>query len=72
MNPTLPHSNNRQCFIQVLRRAQPVIMWFVECYHYETRTRTVYYTDANGNQTSRLETYQEMVVTHSESEVSIF
>ena len=35
----------------------------VECYHFETRTRVVYYTDANGNRQSRTETYTERVVT---------
>ena len=35
----------------------------VECYHNQTRTRVVHYTDANGNQQSHTECYTEKVVT---------
>lgn len=41
-------------------KSPPEIYWHIECYHYETRTRTV--TDSEGN--TRTETYQEKVVTH--------
>ena len=41
----------------------PTINFKMECYHFETRYRTVYYTDSNGNSRSRTETYQEKVVT---------
>ncbi|KAL9964272.1 hypothetical protein ACROYT_G027890 [Oculina patagonica] len=50
-------------YIQRMQKVPPRINMFVECYHYETRTRVVYYTDANGNQQSRTETYTEKVVT---------
>ena len=43
------------------------IRFHVTCYHYETRTKTVYYTDSEGRSQSRTETYQEMVVTHRAS-----
>jgi len=41
----------------------PSILWHMECYHYETRYRTVTSRDANGNMTSRTESYQVKVVT---------
>ncbi|XP_048576858.1 uncharacterized protein LOC5521493 [Nematostella vectensis] len=50
-------------YIKRMQQVAPVINMVVECYHYETRTRVVYYTDANGNQQSRTETYQEKVTT---------
>jgi len=48
--------------IESIRKTQPTVLMNAECYHYELRTRTVYYTDGNGNTRSRLETYQERVV----------
>ena len=50
-------------YIQRMHEVPPRINMVVECYHYETHTRVVYYTDANGNQQSRTETYTEKVVT---------
>ena len=50
--------------IETIRATQPSIFFRVECYHYETRTRTVTYRDANGDLQTRLETYQEKVVTN--------
>ena len=44
----------------------------VECYHNQTRTRMVHYTDANGNQQSRTETYTEKVVTFVDHDVFSF
>jgi len=49
--------------IESIRNTQPTVSMNAECYHFELRTRTVYYTDANGHTQSRLETYQEKVVT---------
>lgn len=49
--------------IESIRNTQPTVTMNAECYHFELRTRTVYYTDANGHMQSRLETYQEKVVT---------
>lgn len=50
-------------YIQKMHEVPPEIVMIVECYHYETRTRVVYYTDANGNSQSRIETYTEKVTT---------
>lgn len=55
-------------YIQRMQEVPPRISMVVECYHYETRTRLVYYTDANGNQQSRMETYTEQVVTFTDQE----
>jgi len=46
-----------------LRRQDLEFKWHIQCYHYETRTRTV--TDSEGR--SHTETYQERVNTHSAS-----
>eukprot|EP00750_Incisomonas_marina_P001367 INCI11140.1.p1 GENE.INCI11140.1~~INCI11140.1.p1 ORF type:complete len:484 (+),score=84.20 INCI11140.1:77-1528(+) len=46
-------------FVAALMAAAPVFVMTVECYHYETRTRTV----SNGNGGTRTETYQAKVVT---------
>eukprot|EP00794_Sanderia_malayensis_P013881 gene13881-15329_t len=54
-------------FVNTLKRKRVERNMMVECWHMETRTRTVYYTDSNGNQQSRVETYQEMVVTYREN-----
>eukprot|EP01084_Bolivina_argentea_P229835 387827_1 len=51
-----------------LKSERPSLTLQAECYHYETRTRTVYYTDSNGNRQSRIETYQERVTTHRASQ----
>ncbi|XP_078380998.1 transmembrane protein 151B-like [Oculina patagonica] len=50
-------------YIQRMQEVPPRINMVVECYHYETRTRVVHYTDSNGNRQSRTETYTETVVT---------
>ena len=51
-------------FIANLQSQHPQFRMYVECYHYETRTRRVSYTDGNGNTRYRTETYRERVVTH--------
>ena len=35
-------------YLSTMHRQRPLISLHVECYHYETRYRTVYYTDSNG------------------------
>ena len=50
-------------YIQKMHQVAPRIGMVVECYHFETRSRVVYYTDANGNRQSRTETYTQRVVT---------
>jgi hypothetical protein len=47
--------------IDGLQQEDPKIDFHIECYHWETKTRTV--SDGNGGTTT--ETYQEKVVTHS-------
>jgi len=43
--------------------SKPRCMFHMTCYHYETREREVTETDKDGNTTTRIETYQEKVVT---------
>ena len=50
-------------YIQKMHQVAPRIGMVVECYHFEMRTRDVYYKDANGNPQFRTETYTEKVVT---------
>lgn len=47
------------------RSENPLFKWHIQCYHYETRTRTVTSTDKDGNKTTRHEHYQERVNTHA-------
>ena len=55
-------------FVNKLRNTDPKRAMLIECYHFETRTRTVTSTDAQGNTQTTLETYQEIVITHTESQ----
>ena len=59
-------------YIQKMQQVAPRIGMVVECYHFETRTRVVYYTDANGNRQSRTETYTERVVTFVDHDEFLF
>jgi hypothetical protein len=62
-------------YVERLKRAPPLISMTCECYHYETRTRyvTEYINGQNGTSTrTRVETYQERVVTHSGQESFIY
>ena len=52
-----------QSSIDKMQATQPDIAMGAVAYHYETRTRIVYYTDAYGNTCSRTESYQEKVIT---------
>lgn len=56
---------------QQIVSSPPWILWHIECYHYETRTRdaTRTITDSDGNTTTETyqETYQVRVRTHSAS-----
>lgn len=56
-------------FLQSLKCTDPERVMTIECYHWETRTRTVFYTDSNGNTQSRTETYQEIVITYTEQKI---
>ena len=55
-------------FVNKMRDTDPKRVMLIECYHFETRTRTVTTTDAQGNTQTSLETYQEIVITHTESQ----
>lgn len=50
-----------------LQHTPPVTVWHITCYHWETRFRTVTERDSNGNTRTRTETYQEKVITHTNS-----
>jgi len=56
-------------YVERMKRVLPTIGFACECYHYETRYRTVHYRDSNGNTKTRRESYQEKVVTHREREL---
>ena len=64
----LPSETSLNSYVTRLRETRPVIFHRIECYHWETRTRVVTYTDAQGNLQTRTETYQERVVTHTDCE----
>ena len=53
-------------FVEKLKRTDPEILMMVECYHWETRTKIVTKTDANGNTKVRVETKQKRVTTYTE------
>merc|ERR1712096_136877 len=53
--------------VKKVKRAPPSIVWHIECYHMETRTRIVSYTDNEGNRQTRIETYTVRIVTHTAS-----
>ena len=59
-------------YLQRMHDVPPRINMVVECYHYETHTRVVHYTDANGNRKSRTETKKEKVVTYVDNDVFSF
>ena len=54
-------------YLNSLLDRKPKILVNTVSYHFETRTRTVAYTDANGNTQYRTETYTERVNTHWDS-----
>jgi hypothetical protein len=73
-DPILAHLNNSvdgvtdlQTYVAVLHNAAPRIVMSIVCYHYETRYRTVTVTNSDGTTSTRTESYQEQVVTHSAS-----
>eukprot|EP01036_Dinobryon_divergens_P035134 gene35133-45481_t len=74
---------NASAYIQRIRTTNPSIVETVHCFHYETRTRSVPYTETtsrsvyrNGQYTTeysyttkyRTETYQELVTRHRDSQ----
>ena len=59
-------------YLNLIYEKEPQIFIIVECYHFETRTRIITYTDANGNLQSRVETYQEKVTSFTDSKMFNF
>ena len=58
--------------IESIRKTQPYVGMEAVCYHYETRTRLVTYSDGRGNMRTRVETYQEKVVTNTFKEEFVY
>jgi TMEM151 family len=52
-------------YMNHMYRAEPVVRWFIQCYHYEQRSRQVATPGPNGTTIYRTEYYQERVNTHS-------
>jgi hypothetical protein len=52
-------------FMDRMYRTEPIVRWFIQCYHWEARTRQVAVPRPNGTTQYRTETYQERVNTHS-------
>eukprot|EP00111_Clytia_hemisphaerica_P022075 TCONS_00064869-protein len=63
---------NAEQYVRSLLVEKPSVVTTAVCYHYETRYRTVSYTDANGNTQTRTETYQERVNTWTGAHVFEF
>ena len=64
--------HSAKAVIDTLREEAPVVGMLAEAWHYEQRLRTVTSTDANGYIQTRVETYQEKVVTDTKSELFIY
>ena len=58
--------------IEQIRISQPSIVMSAVFYHYETRTRTVYYMDGSGRNKKRQENYQEKVVSAAVEQPYLF
>lgn len=67
-----PSLNNNGAIMEFIKQnaTPPTICIYCEGYHYETRTRVVYYTDSHGHSRSRVETYT-VKVTDMERNVNI-
>ena len=59
-------------YIQKMHQVAPRIGMVVECYHFEKRTRVVYYTNAYSYTQSHTETYTERVVTFVDHDEFLF
>merc|ERR1711900_799 len=64
----IEHKGSVHRLVDRLQRTAPQIVWSIHCYHMETRTRLVSYTDNQGNTRTRVETYTVRVDTHSASQ----
>jgi hypothetical protein len=61
------HVERAQSAVEAMQSQPPIVSMFVQCYHYETRTRTVSVRNSDGSTSLRTETYTERVVTYSET-----
>ena len=59
--------NASESIVATMKCAAPIFRMHVECYHYETRYRSVTTTDSDGKTHTRQESYQERVTTHTAS-----
>jgi hypothetical protein len=50
--------------IEQLSKTNPIISWSIQCYHYETRTRTIETRNSDGTTSYSTQTYTERVNTH--------
>ena len=64
--------SNAENYVRSLIAKEPIVMTTAICYHFETRTRTTSYRDANGHTQHRTETYQERVNTWTGAHVFNF
>ena len=64
--------SNAENYVRSLIVKKPSVITTAVCYHFETRTRQVSFTDANGNTQYRTETYQERVDTWTGAHSFIF
>eukprot|EP00801_Mesodinium_rubrum_P004093 Mrub_04095.p1 GENE.Mrub_04095~~Mrub_04095.p1 ORF type:complete len:433 (+),score=37.68 Mrub_04095:108-1301(+) len=62
--------NKRETVDQIdkIIQEKPICRFYMTCYHYEQRQRTVKYTDDDGNEQYKTEYYQEKVITHTATE----
>eukprot|EP00049_Salpingoeca_infusionum_P011652 m.203417 g.203417 ORF g.203417 m.203417 type:complete len:342 (-) comp14991_c1_seq1:515-1540(-) len=63
-------TNDPEQHVTHVTNQKPVIIWHVQCYHYETRVRTR--TVSNGNGGTRTETYTERVRVNTHSATALF
>jgi hypothetical protein len=64
----MPRSKTVAHYRRMINR-HPWVSWWIECYHYETRTYSVYVSDGNGGGHYETRTEQVKVVTHTCSRV---
>ena len=65
------HERTAAAYVDSFRGIAPKLTMHIECYHYETRYRTITET-VNGQTRTRTETYTERVVTYSGSKDFIY
>ena len=61
-----------ECYLNLIYEQKPEIFINIECFHFETRTKVIVHTDANGNLQTRLETYQEKVTSYTNTKMFNF